>query len=166
MQRRGRPFAMSASPWIPVGRDAFVRIVRAIVISAFVAVAICGCAIRPEAIPARVSLPTSPYGDIITTRAKGTLISKGSCLLLSAERAGRRFELLLIWPPGSRFNGVAVVPAIPKRAARAFSVGAEIEVGGNSPQWEQLPPYYPQLLPWRDRCRARPFFVTTIRPAD
>lgn len=142
------------------------REVRAIAVSTFVAVATCGCAIRPEAVPARVSLPTSPYGDIITTRAKGTLITNRSCLLLSAERADRRFELLLIWPPGSRFNGVAVVPAIPNRSSRAFLVGAEIEVEGSSPEWSQLPSYFPQLLPWRDRCLARPFFVTTISPAD
>ena len=93
---------------------------------------------------------------------EGRLVSKDGCLLLAANRHGRDLQLLPVWPTGSRYNGVAVVPSLPGAAETSFVVGADVKVEGGGPDWSDLPTNFDYLLPWRDKCGARPFFVSAV----
>lgn len=107
-----------------------------------------------------LELATSPYQSTVTSSLTGSLMYEGRCLLFRDEGSGA--SLLPIWPDGSIFNGTSVIFHEPGKASQPILIAQEILVQGRILPWSELPGY----LPFQSQCRAEPFLVSKVRPAD
>lgn len=107
-----------------------------------------------------LELATGPYDGIITASPTGSLMYEGGCLLLRVD--GSRAPLLPIWPDGSLFNGTSVIFHEPGKASQPIILEQEVVVQGRPIAWNQLSGY----APFERQCRAEPFLVSKVRPAD
>lgn len=107
-----------------------------------------------------LELATSPYQSVITSRLTGSLMYEEGCLLFRDEASGASF--LPVWPNGSIFNGTSVIFHEPGRASQPILLEQQILLEGRILPWSELPGY----LPFQSQCRAEPFLVSKVRPAD
>ena len=107
-----------------------------------------------------LELATGPYDGVITASQTGSLMYEGGCLLFRVD--GSQAPILPIWPNGSIFNGTSVIFHEPGKASQSIIIEQEIVIDGRPIGWDQLPGY----VPFQNQCRAQPFLVSKVRPAD
>jgi hypothetical protein len=107
-----------------------------------------------------LELATGPYDGTIAATPTGSLMYEGGCLLFRVD--GSRVPLLPIWPNGSLFNGTSVIFHEPGKAGQPIILEQEVVIEGRPIGWNQLRGYEP--FEWQ--CRAEPFLVSKVRPAD
>jgi len=135
---------------------------RAILLLGAVALA-TGCStvqVAPSEVRPLIEVPTAPHDDIVTAELDGRLRLRGRCLVVERERDRRPY--LLIWPPGTRFNGSAVVPALPQRPERTIPIGARVRFSGDMVPWDELG-HMPFMARYRPACDFTPFFIGFAR---
>src|SRR5947199_4681861 len=126
------------------------------------AVLLEGCAthgvrpLRPQ------DLAVAPYQETITAALTGSLMYEGGCLLFRDEASSAR--LLPVWPIGSTFNGTSVIFHEPGKAEQRVLVGEEFTMSGQPIAWSTLAAS--TYAPFHNQCRAQPFFVSGVRPAN
>ena len=124
---------------------------------------LCGCAanqhrgIRPLR---PLELATGPYVATVTASVTGSLMYEGGCLLF--RPADNQATLLPVWPYGSVFNGTSVIFHEPGKASQPVLVEQQITIEGRILGWDELPGY----APFENQCRAAPFMVAKVHPAD
>ena len=109
-----------------------------------------------------LELATAPYQQIAAEARIGSLMYEGGCLMFSDDRKPGR--LLPIWPDGSLFNGTLVTFHQPAKNEQRVAVGEEFVMEGVRISWQQLPAQ--RYAPFWQQCRAQPFMVSGVRPAD
>lgn len=107
-----------------------------------------------------LELATAPYVATVTTSMTGSLMYEGGCLLFRPE--GNQPTLLPVWPYGTIFNGTSVIFHDPGKAAQPVLIEQEITIEGRPLGWNELPGY----APFQNQCRAAPFMVSKVHPAD
>lgn len=121
----------------------------------------CASSLHHSIRPLRpLELATGPYDGIITQSATGSLMYEGGCLLFRLQ--GSPAALLPIWPDGSIFNGTSVIFHEPGKASQPIIIEQQLVIEGRAIPWERLAGY----VPFENQCRAEPFLVSKIRPAD
>jgi hypothetical protein len=109
-----------------------------------------------------LELAVAPYVGTITGGFTGSLMYEDGCLLFRDD--ANRTRLLPVWPAGSVFNGTSVIFHQPGKADQPILVGEQIMMQGVPQQWLALA--QTTYAPFQHQCRAQPFFVSKIRPAD
>lgn len=107
-----------------------------------------------------LELATSRYQSAVTSSLTGSLMYEEGCLLFRDEAS--RTSFLPVWPNGSIFNGTSVIFHEPGRASQPILLGQEILLEGRILPWSELPGY----VAFQSQCRAEPFLVSKVRPAD
>ena len=107
-----------------------------------------------------LELATGPYDGVIAASLTGSLMYEGGCLMFRPD--GSAAPLLPIWPNGSVFNGTSVIFHEPGKAGQPIIIEQEVVVEGRPLGWGQLAGYEP----FESQCRAEPFLVSKVRPAD
>ena len=107
-----------------------------------------------------LELATGPYDGTIAASETGSLMYEGGCLLFRVD--GSQVPLLPIWPNGSIFNGTSVIFHEPGKASQSIIIEQQIVIDGRPIEWERLPGF----VPFQNQCRAQPFLVSNVRPAD
>lgn len=107
-----------------------------------------------------LELATSSYQSAVNSSLTGSLMYEGGCLLFRDQTSGT--SLLPIWPDGSIFNGTSVIFHEPGKASQPILIEQQILLQGRILPWSELPGY----LPFQTQCRAEPFLVSKVRPAD
>ena len=109
-----------------------------------------------------LELATSQYSETVTSAPTGTLLYEGGCLLFRNDQTAAL--MLPVWPDGSIFNGTSVIFHQPAKADQRIVLGEEFVMEGEAVSWPALSPN--DYQPFRQQCRAQPFFVSRVRPAD
>ena len=125
----------------------------------------CGTLPSPASVPALVDLPLYHADGAVTANAEGFLERRGECLVLVRGAGATRYDNLVIWPEGTRFDGrdLAILAYRPKGEVTR-RVGSSILLEGNAPDWsEQVLAIYPSLARWRAACPYPPFFAEGVR---
>ena len=107
-----------------------------------------------------LELATGPYDPTITASLTGSLMYEGGCLLFRPE--ANRPPVLPVWPDGSVFNGTSVIFHEPGKASQPILVEQQMVIEGRPLGWNELPGY----APFQNQCRAAPFLVSKVHPAD
>lgn len=132
----------------------------AVLLAAFL-LAGCASSLHHGIRPLRpLELATGPYDGIISQFVTGSLMYEGGCLLLRVQ--GSTAPLLPIWPNGSIFNGTSVIFHEPGKASQPIIVEQQVVLEGRTIGWDRLGGY----VPFQNQCRAEPFLVSKVRPAD
>ena len=109
-----------------------------------------------------LELATAPYQQVANQARIGSLMYEGGCLMFSD---GERAQWLVpIWPDGSVFNGTLLTFHEPAKNEQHVAIGEEFVMEGRILSWRQLPP--DRYAPFGQQCRAQPFIVSGVRPAD
>ena len=109
-----------------------------------------------------LEIPTAPYQEVVTSSLLGSLSYEGGCLLFHDERS--HSWLLPVWPTGTTFNGSALILDLPGKPEQRLVVAEEFVMGGQQLPWTTLGETSYQSF--ERQCRAQPFLVNSIRPAD
>jgi hypothetical protein len=109
-----------------------------------------------------LELATSLYSETVTSAQAGSVMHEGDCLLFRDDRTAAQF--LPVWPYGSVFNGTSVIFHQPAKADQRIVIGEEFVMEGQSVSWRSLSSA--DYVPFRHQCRANPFFVSRVRPAN
>jgi hypothetical protein len=110
-----------------------------------------------------LEIPLAPYREVATTALTGSMMYEGGCLLFHDEQSAA--ILKPVWPAGTTFNGSAVLFHQPAKADQWVTVAQEFLMYGQPLQWPTLGA--PTYQPFHQECGAyRPFFVTSVRPAN
>jgi len=124
---------------------------------------LAGCVTTPGIRPLKpLEIPTAPYQEVVTSSLLGSLSYEGGCLLFHDEKA--HDWLLPVWPIGTTFNGSALIFHLPGKPEQRLVVTEEFVMAGRQLPWTTLGETSYQ--PFEQQCRAQPFLVSTIRPAD
>lgn len=107
-----------------------------------------------------LELATGPYDPTITASLTGSLMYEGGCLLFRPQGDGA--PILAVWPNGSIFNGTSVIFHEPGKASQPILVEQQMVIEGRPLAWSELPGY----APFQNQCRAEPFLVSKVHPAD
>ena len=146
------------SPLTWRGRRGFIG---AAALAAFALLPGCASNLRHGIRPLRpLELATGPYDGTITASPTGSLMYEGGCLLFRVD--GSPVPLLPIWPDGSLFNGTSVIFHEPGKAGQPIILEQEVVIEGRPISWDRLAGYEP----FERQCRAEPFLVSKVRPAD
>ena len=127
--------------------------------------ALQGCAANgPEPVrPLKpLELAKSAYDGNVVEQLTGALAFEHDCLLFRSDDGGPL--LTPIWPDGSSFDGTSVKYHEPARQDQPLLIAQHFVMGGRRTAWNQFPT--PALLPFQNQCRAEPFLVSAVRPAD
>ena len=109
-----------------------------------------------------LELATGPYQDTVSAQLTGSLMYEGGCLLFREDQTK---ELLLpVWPSGSIFNGTSVIFHQPGKTDQPILIAEQLMIGGVTMPWTQLSANY--YAPFEAQCRAQPFLVSEVTPAD
>ena len=103
-----------------------------------------------------------PYHERPTQSFVGSLMYEGGCLIFDGENGSPR--LLPIWPTGSRFEETLVTFHRPGKDDQRVTIGEEIRLDGVPSDWSQI--RSPQFQSFERQCGARPFFVSSLAPAN
>lgn len=126
-------------------------------------IALSGCSTGTTIRPLRpLELAVAPYRDQISQSPTGSLMYEDGCLLFRGDRSTER--LLPVWPVETVFNGTSVIFHQPGKSDQRIVVGEEFVMEGAPAAWLALP--RATYLPFEHQCRAPPFFVSKVRPAD
>lgn len=109
-----------------------------------------------------LEIATAPYVDVVPSSITGSLAYEGNCLLFRED--GTKKVYLPIWPDGSSFNGTSVTFHEPARAEQRVVIGEELSVKGAPASWADL--NYAPWEPFHRACRADPFYVRGVAPAN
>ena len=109
-----------------------------------------------------LELATSLYSETVTSSRTGSLMYEGGCLLFREDQSAAQF--LPVWPDGSIFNGTSLTFHQPAKGDQGIVIGQEFVMEGQTIPWRSLPAS--QYASFREQCRAQPFFVSRVRPAD
>jgi hypothetical protein len=124
---------------------------------------LAGCVTNSGIRPLRpLEIPTAPYQELVTSSLVGSLSYEGGCLLFHDERT--HGWLLPVWPIGTTFNGSALIFDRPAKPEQRLIVAEEFVMGGQQLPWSTLGATTYQRF--EQQCRAQPFLVSSIRPAD
>lgn len=107
-------------------------------------------------------LAVAPYHYGESEALVGSLMYEGGCLLFVTDDKSR--QLLPVWPTGSTFEEQLITFHEPAKAEQRMILGEQIRLDGQLGDWTKLDD--PQFAPFRQQCRAEPFFVTAVRPAN
>lgn len=134
---------------------------RTMIVAGLLTVAGCAEYSRHGPRPLRpLELATSPYQSTVNSSLTGSLTYEGRCLLFRDEASGTL--LLPVWPDGSIFNGTSVIFHEPGKASQPILIEQQILLEGRILPWSDLPGY----VSFQTQCRAEPFLVSKVRPAD
>jgi hypothetical protein len=148
---------MTLSTWYRAGRSIGGRLG---LLLALLLPAGCATSLHHGIRPLRpLELATAPYQGTVTTAFTGSLIYESGCLLMRVDGGG---YVLPVWPDGSIFNGTSVIFHEPGKASQPIMVEQQVQIGGRPLAWLQLPGY----PSFEHYCRAVPFLVSKVRPAD
>jgi hypothetical protein len=109
-----------------------------------------------------LEIATAPYHQTVTAALVGSLTYESDCLLFRDEATGA--YVMPVWPIGSRFNGTALLFHEPGKADQRIMIAEAVMLEGQPLPWSTLSgaPYEP----FHRQCAARPFFVSSARPAN
>jgi hypothetical protein len=125
-------------------------------------VLLAACASRGVQPLKQQDLATAPFQDRITASLTGSLMDEGGCLLFREDETKTHY--LPVWPIGSNYNGTSVVFHEPAKADQRLVIGEEFLMEGEPTQWARLDAaYYGRFS---QQCRAEPFLVSGVRPAN
>src|SRR5438309_2767724 len=94
-----------------------------------------------------LEIATAPYLDLITSTHAGSLMSEGHCVLFRDAATGA--HLLPVWPPGSSFNGEAVIFHEPAKADQRIVIAQQFVMSGHEARWADLSSDY---APFQHQC--------------
>jgi hypothetical protein len=109
-----------------------------------------------------LEIPTAPYQATVTAALAGSLMYEGNCLLFRDEAT--KSYLMPVWPPGSSFNGTALLFHQPSKTDQRIMVAEEFLMEGQPLQWSALSGE--TYAPFLRQCGMQPFFVSSVRPAN
>lgn len=109
-----------------------------------------------------LELATAPYQPTVAEQLNGSLVYEGGCLLFREDQTNRL--LLPVWPTGSIFNGSSVIFHEPGKADQPVVMAEQFVMGGTAVPWTQLAAAH--YAPFQAQCRALPFLVSEVWPAD
>jgi hypothetical protein len=129
-----------------------------------IALLLGGCAYRGGGIrPLRpLEIALSAYNPVAAEALTGSLMYEGGCLLFRDDKSGGL--LLPVWPAGSTFNGTAVLFHHPGKSDQWVIIAQEFVIEGQREPWATLGPG--SYFAFQNQCRAQPFTVARVRPAD
>jgi hypothetical protein len=147
---------MSQSTWCRTKRS-----IGAVALAALVLPAGCVTNQHHGIRPLRpLEVATAPYEGTITASLTGSLAYEGACLLLRVDGGGA--AVLPVWPDGSVFNGTSVIFHEPGKASQPIMVDQQVLLEGRPTGWGLLQGY----AAFQRQCRAAPFLVSKVHPAD
>jgi len=107
-------------------------------------------------------LATAPYQSATTTEWTGSLLYEGGCLLFRDDAA--TIQLLPVWPDGSVFNGTTLTFHQPGKADQLLVIAQEFHMEGRPIERSALTDPIDARI--QQQCRADPFFVSRVQPAN
>lgn len=109
-----------------------------------------------------LELATAPYQKSVASALTGSLMYEGGCLLFRQD--GAQAPLLPVWPSGSIFNGTSVIFHEPGKTEQPILIAQQFVMEGRTLPWAALS--MSAYAPFEHQCRAQPFLVSEVRPAD
>jgi len=107
-------------------------------------------------------IATAPYHSGNIQSLVGSLMYESGCLLFRNEDGST--QLLPVWPSGSKFEESLVTFHRPAKSDQRVVIGEEILIDGQPGDWSALDNR--AFERFRHQCRAEPFFVSGVTPAN
>jgi hypothetical protein len=129
----------------------------------FAALCLVAACATPSPIPALRphEIAIGPYHQRAEQSFAGSLMYEGGCLMFNGENGSP--QLVPIWPFRTQFEDTLVTFHQPGKDDQHVAIGQEIRLDGVPSEWSQIGP---QFQSFERQCAAKPFFVSTLAPAN